>query len=96
MSQISSFGGPNCFGTPAQIAVTRALAEFHARRPLQISAGPEKVLALPLDGLDARALDAFRRLSAPAMPRLVVTAERARAIGFDTDQAVALDIDRNA
>ena len=96
MSQISSFGGPNCFGTPAQIAVTRAVAEFHARRPLQISAGAEQVLALPLDGLDARALDAFRRLCAPAMPCLVVTAERARAIGFERDQAVALDIDRNA
>jgi GTP cyclohydrolase II len=96
MSQISAFGGPNCFGTPAQIAVTRALAEFHARRPMQISAEAEQVLALPVDGLDARSLTAFQRLCAPALPRLVVTAERARAIGIETNETVALEIDGNA
>src|SRR3954465_10814887 len=96
MSQISAFGGPNCFGTPAQIAVTRALAEFHARRPMQITADAERILALPVDGLDARSLAAFRRLCAPALPRLVVTAERARAIGIETNESVALEPDPKA
>jgi GTP cyclohydrolase II len=96
MSQISAFGGPNCFGTPAQIAVTRALAEFHARRPMQISAEAEQVLALPVDGLDARSLAAFQRLCAPALPRLVLTAERARAIGIETNETVALEPDPKA
>jgi GTP cyclohydrolase II len=96
MSQISALGGPNCFGSPAQIALTRALAEFQARRPMQISGEAEQILALPVEGLDARALEAFRRLCALAVPRLVVTAERARAIGIKTDRAVALDIERHA
>jgi len=92
MSGISADRGPNCFGTPAQIAVTRALAEFHARRPLRVAVSTGDILAMPLDGLDARALDAFRKLCAPAALRLVVTPERARAIGIETDEAVALDL----
>jgi GTP cyclohydrolase II len=96
MSGVSVGDTPNSFGTPSQIAVTRALAEFHARRPLQIVGKGGGILALPVDGLDQNALDAFRRLCTPAPPRLVVTAERARAIGIETAGAVALEIDRYA
>jgi len=96
MSRISTGGTPNSFGTSSQIAVTRALAEFHARRPVQIAGSGGSILALPVYGLDQDALDAFRRLCAPATVRLVVTAERARAIGIDTAHAVALDLVQHA
>src|SRR5947209_16316337 len=96
MSGISTGGEPNSFGTPSQIAVTRALAEFHARRPVQIAGKGGSILALPVDGMDKSALAAFRRLCAPAAPCLVVTAERARAIGIETVCAVAIELDRHA
>ncbi len=96
MSSISAGGGPNSFGTPSQIAVTRALAEFHGRRPVEIVGSGESILALPVDGLEANALYAFRQLCAPAAPRLIVTAERARAIRIETARAVALEIGERA
>jgi GTP cyclohydrolase II len=96
MSDISVADGPNCFGTASQIAVTRALAEFHARRPIRISDPRGDVLVLPVDGLTARPLEAFRRICAPLLPRLVVTAERAHALGIRTVRPVALEIGANA
>ena len=60
------------------------------------SSSPHKhakfLLALPVDGLDAARLHAFEHLCAPAQPRLVVTARRARALGIETAGPVALKL----
>jgi GTP cyclohydrolase II len=47
-------------------------------------------VALPVDGIDARRLAAFAAFAAPVQPRLVITARRARALGLDVSEPVAL------
>ncbi|MBV9968713.1 MAG: GTP cyclohydrolase II RibA [Xanthobacteraceae bacterium] len=76
----SGFG---LFGTADDIAVQRGIAEFQAGRPVLIAAHGECQAALPVDGLTQAACDAFRALCAPAEVGLVVTARRARVLGFD-------------
>src|SRR3974390_123730 len=93
MNAIGRSGDLSCFGTTSEISVTRGLAEFHARRPVQMTASGESVLVLPVDGLDAVRLAVFRNLCAPAVPRLVITAQRARALGIDTQVSVDLPLD---
>jgi len=93
MSAIRRSGDLSCFGTTSEISVTRGLAEFHARRPVQMTAPGESILALPVDGLDTVRLAVFRSLCAPAIPRLVITAQRARALGIDTQVSVDLPLD---
>ena len=70
------------FGSKGQTEVNRCVAEFHARRPVLVAGGGETLLALPVEGLDAQRLAEFTALCAPAMPRLVVTARRAHAMGL--------------
>jgi GTP cyclohydrolase II len=82
------------FGAPGQTGVNRGVAEFHARRPVLVTDGGETLLALPVEGLDARRLAEFTRLCAPAMPRLVVTARRAHALNIGAQSAIALSLDR--
>ena len=81
-----------CFGTASEISVTRGLAEFHARRPVQVTAPGEIVLALPVEGLDSARLAAFRKLCAPAEPILIVTEQRARSLGIDTQEPIELTL----
>jgi GTP cyclohydrolase II len=52
----------------------------------------DTLLTLPVEGLDARRLAAFRELCAPIMPRLVITASRARSIGIEATDPVALEL----
>jgi GTP cyclohydrolase II len=78
------------FGTKGEIGVNRGLAEFHARRPVLITGGGETLLALPVEGLDAQRLAEFMTLCAPAVPRLVITARRALALGLEASAPVAL------
>jgi GTP cyclohydrolase II len=85
-------GSSNLFGTKGQVGVSRALAEFHARRPILISAGNDVLLALPVEGLTAERLEEFSALCAPAIPRLVVTAHRAQALGLAVTAPVALPL----
>lgn len=80
------------FGTKGQISVSRGLAEFHARRPVLVTAADETLLALPVEGLDPQRLAAFVKLCAPALPRLVITARRALALGLDTTTPMALQL----
>lgn len=80
------------FGTRGEIGVSRGVAEFHARRPVLISGGGETLLTLPVEGLDAPRLAAFLALCAPARPRLVITAQRARALGLGGDMPVVLQL----
>jgi GTP cyclohydrolase II len=88
-------GGGNAgsvlFGTSDTVGVGRGLAEFRAGRPVLVTNG-DTLLTLPVEGLDARRLSAFRELCAPMMPRLVITASRARSIGIDATDPVALEL----
>lgn len=70
------------FGSEGQTGVNRGVAEFHAWRPVLVTGGGETLLALPVEGLDAQRLAEFTALCAPMLPRLVVTARRAHAMGL--------------
>src|ERR1700716_1174934 len=84
------------FELPGKIAVERALAEFRAGRPV-LFAAEHRVIAVPVDALDAGRLQSFITAFASisdALPlRLVVTARRARALGIATAGPVALTLD---
>jgi GTP cyclohydrolase II len=80
----------NLFGTRGPIGVSRGVAEFQAGRPVLIIGHGQTSLALPVEGLDARRLAEFNALCAPALPRLVITTRRARALGVDAAAPVAL------
>jgi GTP cyclohydrolase II len=56
-----------------------------------ISGGGETLLTLPVEGLDAQRLAEFVALCAPVVPRLVITARRALALGLDATTPVALN-----
>ncbi len=92
MSAMRADAGSTLFGTKGQISVNRGLAEFHARRPVLITADGETLLVLPVEGLDARRLAEFAALCAPAAPRLVITARRALALGLAATTPVALQL----
>jgi len=81
MSGISKAG---LLGERAQIAVERALSEFRSGRPVLITSASDAITALPVDGMTEAMLVAFRLLSRPVRPFLLVTAHRARAIGVET------------
>jgi GTP cyclohydrolase II len=70
-------------GDRAQIAVERALAEFRSGRPVLITSASDAITALPVDGMTEAMLVAFRLLSRPVRPFLLVTARRARAMGVE-------------
>src|SRR5437868_14499885 len=78
------------FGVPGQVEVERGLAEFRGGRPVRISGVGKPLIALPVDGIDARRLAAFASFVAPTAPRLVITARRARALGLEAAGPVAL------
>jgi GTP cyclohydrolase II len=84
--------GSPLLGTKGQIGVNRGIAEFHARRPVLIGGGGENLLTLPVEGLDARRLAEFMALCAPVLPRLVITARRALALGLDATSPLALPL----
>jgi GTP cyclohydrolase II len=92
MCAVRTYGASILFGTRGQISVSRGLAEFHARRPVRVTATGETLLALPVEGLDAQRLAAFVRLCAPAAPRLVITARRALALGLAAATPMALQL----
>jgi GTP cyclohydrolase II len=52
----------------------------------------DTLITLPVEGLDTNRLTAFRQLCAPMLPRLVITASRARSIGIDAQEPVALEL----
>jgi GTP cyclohydrolase II len=84
------------FGAKGQTGVNRGVAEFHARRPVLVMGGGETLLALPVEGLDAQRLAEFAALCAPALPRLVVTARRAHALGFKASTPMVLPLAADA
>lgn len=82
------------FGDPDTIGVERGIAELRAARPVVVVDEQERYLALPLDGLDSERLSAFMQGCAPAVPRLAITARRAKAIGLDAAGPVTLSVSR--
>jgi len=92
MSAVKRHLVSSLFGTKLQIDVGRGIAEFHAGRPVLITDDGETLLALPVEGLDAQRLAEFMALCAPVVPRLVITARRALALGLDATMPVALQL----
>src|SRR5476649_2925908 len=90
MSAVRTNLSSSLFGSKGQIGVNRGLAEIHARRPVLITGGCDTLLALPVEGLNAQRLAEFMTLCAPAVPRLVITARRALALGIEASTPVAL------
>jgi GTP cyclohydrolase II len=84
------------FGSKGQTGVNRGVAEFHARRPVLVTGGVETLLALPVEGLDAQRLAEFIALGVPAIPRLVVTARRAHAMGIALNAPAVLQLPAGA
>jgi GTP cyclohydrolase II len=84
--------GSVLFGTREQVGVGRGLAEFRAGRPVVVTSGGETLLCLPVEGLNKERLVAFRALCAPIAPRLVLTSLRARSLGIDANEPVALEL----
>jgi len=83
--------GSGVFGSPERVLVKRGLAEFRSNRPVIFSSQDGKFhIALPVDRLDAARMLAFEHLCAPAKPRLVVTARRARSLGIEASGPTAL------
>jgi GTP cyclohydrolase II len=80
------------FGKSETVAVARGLGEFRAARPVEIYSETNSIIALPVDGLTSGRLAAFREFCAPAVPRLVVTARRAMALGMVASAPVVLQL----
>jgi GTP cyclohydrolase II len=78
------------FGGKGHTSVSRGLAEFHARRPVLVTATGEAMLALPVEGLDRQRLYEFAALCAPIIPRLIITEWRALALGLKASTPMAL------
>ena len=78
------------FGSKEHTSVSRGVAEFLSRRPVLITAPNERLLALPVEGLDSRRLTEFKALCAPSVPYLVITSRRAHALGIDAKSPMAM------
>jgi GTP cyclohydrolase II len=76
-------------GDAAEIAFERAAAELRTGRPIVIEADDGATLAAALDGVTPRIYDLFREFGGA---RLVISAERARALGLKIDHSVALPL----
>lgn len=80
------------FGSEDDLTVSRALSELHARRPVRVDAPGEALLALPVENLDDRRLDEFATFCRPTALELVLTQQRARAIGIEASGPIALPL----
>src|ERR1700693_1027378 len=80
------------FGTPDQVGLVRGLAEIRARRPVLVTANNETVLALAVEGIDSSRLTAFKNFCSPHRPKLILSARRARWLGFQTSVPMALTV----
>lgn len=83
------------FGDSGHLGVSRALSELQARRPVRINASGKVLFALPVEGLDDQRLHEFAALCQPNAPELVVTRQRARAIGIETSTPMTLSLARD-
>jgi GTP cyclohydrolase II len=88
--------GSALFGAREQIDVDRALAEIRAGRPFVVADNHQSIIALPVEGLTAERLAAFRQLCAPLLPRVIITSQRAASMGFDATGPMALTLPADA
>ena len=79
-------------GSPAHVAVERALSEFRCGRPVIMTDADERTIALPVDGMSDEQLAAFRQLCAPAPLKLLVTERRACSLGLAAVGPIALAV----
>jgi GTP cyclohydrolase II len=79
-------------GTREHVDASRALAEFRSGRPVIIVGNNETLLCLPVEGLDKDRLAAFHEAVGPMTPRLVLTSTRARSLGLDASEPVAIEL----
>ena len=79
-------------GTREHVGASRALSEFRSGRPVIIAGSNETLLCLPVEGLDRERLAAFRALASPITPRLVLTGSRARSLGLDASEPIAIEL----
>lgn len=79
-------------GTCEHVDASRALAEFRSGRPVIIVGDNETLLCLPVEGLDKDRLAAFHEAVGPMKPRLVLTSTRARSLGLDASEPVAIEL----
>jgi GTP cyclohydrolase II len=82
------------FGNEEHLSVSRTLSELQGRRPIRINAPGEVLFALPVEGLDDQRLREFVALCGPNAPKLIVTRQRARAIGLEASTPMALPLSR--
>lgn len=80
------------FGNEEHLSVSRALGELQARRPIRVNAPGEVLFALPVEGLDNQPLHEFVTLCGPSAPEVIVTQQRARAIGIEASTPMALSL----
>jgi len=90
MSAAQSASSSALFGSPEYTTVSRALAELHAGRPVRINATGEALLILPVEGLDNQRLSEFASLCRPAAPDLIITQQRAMALGLAASGPMAV------
>jgi GTP cyclohydrolase II len=77
-------------GDRAQVAVERAASEFRSGRPVLMTSARDTITALPVDGMTEATLVAFRLLSRPARPFLLVTARRARVMAVEASGPIGI------
>lgn len=80
------------FGSDGSTSVSRGIAEFNGGRPVFVRTRDETLLVLPVEGLTSVRQNAFAQMCAPGIPRLVVTTQRAAALGLFTQRPMALQI----
>jgi GTP cyclohydrolase II len=84
------------FGDEQYVSVSRALGELQARRPIRVNAPGEVLFALPVENLDDQRLREFVGLCGPNAPELILTQQRARAIGIEASTPMALSLSGEA
>jgi GTP cyclohydrolase II len=82
------------FGSREHLDASRALSELQARRPIRVRASDEDLIVLPVEGLNDQRFREFAMLCSPDTPRLIVTQQRAHAIGIETSTPMALSLTR--
>ena len=96
MNEVQTGSSSALFGRRRHTSVSRGLGEFRGRRPVFITAKAEKLLALPVEGLDRLRLAEFTALCGPVEPQLIVTERRALALGLDASTSMALQLPAGA
>ena len=96
MNAAPSLANSALFGNKEYLGVSRALSELQARRPIRVNAPSEVLLALPVESLDDQRLHEFGMLCNPNAPQLIVTQQRANAIGIEASTPIALTLSKQA